>query len=155
MAKELQTVEVTLSDKNEYFITSWTTRKTYANLFKLGKLFAPISSAITEALLGGEKLQEIIPGTILFLCDELDDRGFEKLFNMITEDVTGANGVGKLDMDDLEPHCVIEILTKCLEIYYKDFFEKTLNQVKSLIQETMKIAQLDQQLNQKAKTKKV
>lgn len=149
MAKEYQTKEVTLSDNNEYVITSWTTRKTYANLFKLGKLFAPISSAITEALLGGERLQEVIPGVLLFICEEMDDKGFEKFFNMVTEDVTGANGVGKLDMDDLEPHCVIEILTKCLEFYYKDFFEKALSQVKSLIQETMKIAQLDQQLNQK------
>lgn len=152
MAKELQVHEIALSNGKEYVLTEWTTRKTYANLFKLGRLFAPISSAITETLMGGEKLQEVIPGVILFICEEMDDKGFEKFFNMVTEDVTGENGVGKLDMDDLEPHCVIEILTKCLECYYKSFFEQALKQVKSLIQETMKVAQLDQTLNT---TKKV
>lgn len=153
MAKQLMTHEVTLSNKKDYMITEWSTRKTYQNLFKLGKLFAPISSAITEAIMGGEKLQEVIPGVILFVCEELDDKGFEKLFSMVTEDVTGENGVGKLDMDDIEPHEVLEILTKCMEIYYKPFFEKALSQVKSLIQETMKVANLDQQLNQKTKPK--
>lgn len=149
MAKELKVHEVTLSNKQDYFVTEWTTRKTYQNLFKLGKLFAPISSAITEGVMGGEKLQEVIPGVILFICEELDDKGFEKLFSMLTEDTTGANGVGTLDMDDLAPHEVLEIMTKCLEIYYKPFFEKALSQVKNLIQETMKVANLDQQLNKK------
>lgn len=147
MAKQLMTHEVTLSNKQDYFITDWSTRKTYQNLFKLGKLFAPMSSALTEALQGGERLSEVVPGVLLFVCEELDDKGFEKLFSLITEDVTGAGGVGKLDMDDLEPHEVLEILTKCLEHYYKHFFGKALNQVKELVQEALKVASLDNQLN--------
>lgn len=148
MAKTLDTHFIEIGEnKKELAVTEWTTRKTYRNLFKLGKLFAPISSAITEAVMGGERLQEVIPGVLLFICDEMNDDGFDKFFKMVTEDVTGEGGVGKLDMDDLEPDEVLEVLTKCLEIYYKPFFSKALTQVKALMEETMKVSGLHQTLN--------
>lgn len=146
MAKALDTICIEINDK-EYFSTDWSTRKSYANLFKLGRLFAPISSLITEVMQGGEKLQEVIPAVMLFVCEELDDKGFEKLFNMVAEDVTGVGGVGKLDMDDLDPDEVIQMLTKLLEQHYKVFFQKAVSQVKDLIEQTMKVATLDQNLN--------
>jgi hypothetical protein len=148
VAKSLDTHFIEIGEnKKELAVTDWSTRKTYRNLFKLGKLFAPISSAITEAVMGGERLQEVIPGVLLFICEEMNDDGFDKFFKMVTEDVTGEGGIGKLDMDDLEPDEVLEVLTKCLEIYYKPFFQKALTQVKSLMQETMKVANLDKTLN--------
>lgn len=148
MAKALDTHFIEIGEnKKELAVTEWSTRKTYRNLFKLGKLFAPISSAITEAVMGGERLQEVIPGVLLFICEEMNDDGFDKFFRMVTEDVTGEGGIGKLDMDDLEPDEVLEVLTKCLEIYYKPFFSKALTQVKALMEETMKVSGLHQTLN--------
>lgn len=150
MAKSLDTKIIEVGGK-EYFSTEWTTRKTYANLFKLGRLFAPVSSAITESLMGGEKLQEVIPGVILFICEEMDDKGFDKFFNMLAEDCTGENGVGKLDMDDLLPHEVMEMLTKLLQQHYKIFFETALTQVKGFIAEMLKVSNLNQTLNKPSK----
>lgn len=146
MAKSLDTKIIEVGGK-EYFSTEWTTRKTYANLFKLGRLFAPVSSAITESITGGERLQEVIPGVILFICEELDDKGFDKLFTMLAEDCTGENGVGRLDMDDLLPHEVLEMLTKLLQQHYKSFFDQALTQVKGFTAEILKVSNLNQTLN--------
>lgn len=146
MAKVLGSIEIKINGK-DYMSTDWSTRKVYANMFKLGRLFSPISSLITEVIQGGEKLQEVVPGVLLFLCEELDDKGFDKLFSLLAEDVTGEGGVGKLDMDDLDPDEVVQMLTKLLEQHYKVFFQKAMGQVKSLMEEAMKVANLDKTLN--------
>lgn len=146
MSKALDTVVIEINGK-DYMSTHWPTRKVYANMFKLGRLFSPVASLITEVIQGGEKLQEVIPGVLLFLCEELDDKGFDKLFSLLAEDVTGEGGVGKLDMDDLEPDEVVQMLTKLLEQHYKVFFQKAMGQVKSLMEEAMKVANLDKTLN--------
>lgn len=143
--------EVKLSNKKEYILTPWKTRKTYNNLFKLGKLFAPVSATLTEAMQGGERLSEVIPASLLYLCEELEGDGFENLFTLLTSDCTGENGVGTLDMDDLEPECVIEIMVFALEYYYESFFNKGLTRIKGLLTHALKVANLDQTLNKKQK----
>ena len=62
-----QIKEVKLSNNKEYILEPWTTRKVYNNLFKLGKLFAPVSATLTEAMQGGERLSEVIPASMLYL----------------------------------------------------------------------------------------
>ena len=92
-----QIKEVKLSNNKEYILEPWTTRKVYNNLFKLGKLFAPVSATLTEAMQGGERLSEVIPASMLYLCGELEDDGFEKLFGLLTSSCTGEGGQGKVE----------------------------------------------------------
>ena len=145
-----QIKEVKLSNNKEYILEPWTTRKVYNNLFKLGKLFAPVSATLTEAMQGGERLSEVIPASMLYLCGELEDDGFEKLFGLLTSSCTGEGGQGKIDLDELSPECALELMIVCLEFYFSSFFKKGLKQIKDLLVNGLKVANLDQTLNKKA-----
>ena len=125
-----QIKEVKLSNNKEYILEPWTTRKVYNNLFKLGKIFAPVSATLTEAMQGGERLSEVIPASMLYLCGELEDDGFERLFGLLTSSCTGEGGQGRVDLDELSPECALELMIVCLEFYFSSFFKKGLTQLR-------------------------
>lgn len=150
MARTLSTKVITINN-DDYIAEEWNTRTTYQNLFEIGKLAAPFSSAMTSVMQGGDDLKEVIPGSILFMCEQLGGDGFDKFFKMMTKQVTGKNGVGQLDLDDLTPDEALIILTKLMEFYYKPFFEKALTQVKGFMTEILKVSNLNQTLNKPSK----
>lgn len=142
-----QLIEKRFSDGKTYDIIPWTTRQTYRYLPKLAKLFAPISALLVEAYQGGEKMQEVLPGCIVYLSDELDNDGFDSLFKIIFDGVMVSGGSSNVDLDDVGVDVALEIAVFVIKERLSPFVKGGL--LTNLLQQGIKAANLNEQLNSK------